>query len=125
MELSQESISILLNAEAKALATVYKNDINVVPISSVKVVGNEIWLINYFFEKTLSNIKQNPNVAFTFWKGLIGYQIKAQTKYLTEGTKFEKAKEWISKTHPNRIVKGLLVLNTVDLFNISINNKRI
>jgi uncharacterized pyridoxamine 5'-phosphate oxidase family protein len=125
MKLPQESISILLNAEAKALATVWNDDINVIPVSSVKVVENEIWLINYFFGKTLTNIKQNPNVAFTFWKGLKGYQVKAKTNYLTEGEKFKKAVDWISKIHPNRIVKGLLVLNTIAVFDISIDNKRI
>jgi hypothetical protein len=125
MELSQEITSILLDAEAKALASASKNDVNVVPVSSVKVVENEIWLINYFFDKTLYNIQQNPNVALTFWKGLKGYQIKAETKYITEGNKFKKATDWISEIHPNRIVKGLLVLDTVDVFDISIDNKRI
>lgn len=125
MELTQEQKTILLNAEAKALATSAKNDLNVVPVSSVKVVENNIWLIDYFFDKTLKNIKENPNVALTFWIGLRGFQVKATTKYLTKGDDFKKAVNWISEIHPNRIVKGLLVLIVDQVFDISINNKRL
>jgi len=125
MDLSQEITQILLNAEAKALATVYNNAINVVPVSSVKVVDNKIWLIDYFFDKTLYNIQQNPKVALTFWIGLRGYQIKAKTNYLTQGVEFDTAKKWISSIHPNRTVKGLLILETTAIFDISIHNKQI
>ena len=125
MKLTQEQQIILLNAEAKALATSTKNDVNVVPVSSVKVVENNIWLIDYFFDKTLKNIKENPNVALTFWIGLRGFQLKASTTYLTKGNDFEKATQWISEIHPNRIVKGLLILSLKEIFDISINNKRI
>ncbi|MCF6296857.1 MAG: pyridoxamine 5'-phosphate oxidase family protein [Flavobacteriaceae bacterium] len=125
MDLSQEVIQILLNAEAKALATVANNEVNVVPVSSVKVVDSKIWLIDYFFDKTLSIIQQNPNVALTFWVGLRGYQIKAKVNYLIEGAEFITATNWIAEIHPNRIVRGLLVLETQEIFDISIHNKRI
>ncbi len=91
MKLPQEVTQILLNAEAKALATSYNNNINVVPVSSVKIVNNKIWLIDYFFNKTSANIKQNPNVALTFWIGLRDFQIKGETTYLTSGELFNKA----------------------------------
>jgi len=125
MNLPIEVEQILLNAEAKALATVANNDINVVPVSSVKVVEGKIWLIDYFFEKTRSNILQNSNVALSFWIGLRGHQIKANTTYLTQGADFETAINWIAEIHPNRIVKGLLVLEAQEIFDISIQNKRI
>jgi len=125
MDLPQEVIQILLNAEAKALATVYNNAINVVPVSSVKVVDNKIWLIDYFFDKTRSNIQQNSKAALTFWLGLRGYQIKANTTYIVEGLAFDTATKWIAEIHPNRIVKGLLILETQEIFDISIHNKQI
>jgi len=125
MELTQEIQTVLLNAEAKALATFSNNDINVVPVSSVKVVGGKIWLIDYFFDKTRSNIQENPNVALTFWIGLRGYQVKARTNYLTKGTDFETATKWIASVHSNRIVKGVLILDTTAIFDISIHNKQI
>ncbi len=42
MDLPQETVTILLKAEAKALATVANNEVNVVPVFSVKVVENKI-----------------------------------------------------------------------------------
>ncbi len=125
MNLPQDVEQILLFAEAKALATVVNNELNVVPVSSVKVVDNKIWLIDYFFDKTRSNIQQNPKAALTFWIGLRGYQIKANTTYLTQGEDFNAATDWIAEIHPNRIVKGLLVLEVQEIFDISIHNKRI
>ena len=123
--ITDEIKSLLLCADAKALATFDNDDINVVPVSSIKVVENEIWLIDYFFNKTRSNIKNNPKVALTAWIGLRGCQIKASANYLTEGSLFEEAKKWISKEHPNRLVCGLVVLSPTEIFDTSIHNKQL
>jgi len=127
MKFSDEIKELLLSAPSKALATNDKTgtNINVVPVSSVKIVEDKIWLIDYFFSKTKSNLKNNPNVALVFWSGLKGYQIKGKIAYLTQGDDFETATKWIATIHPNRIVKGLLVLTSQEIFDISINNKRI
>ena len=122
MKLSQTQQTVLLTATAKALAT-SATDVNVVPVSSVKIVNNEIWLINYFFEKTVDNIIQNPKVALTFWSGLVGYQVKAKAEYVTQGVDFDKATAWIAEVHPNRLVKGLVKLQPCEIFDISIANK--
>ena len=125
MKLTEEMERTLLSAEGKALATFNNNDINVVPISTVEIIDGKIWLIDYFFKKTRENIKQNSKVALTFWYGLIGYQIKAKVNYKTNGNDFEKAVKIISKIHPNRLVKGLLVLNITEIFDVSIHDKRL
>jgi len=125
MKLTKDVKIILLNAEAKALATSNKKDINVVPVSSIKIVGDKIWLVDYFFDKTAKNIKENPKAALTFWTGLRGYQIKANITYVKEGEIFTEAKKWISETHPNREVKGVLILTILDIFDISIHNKQL
>jgi len=118
---SKEIKSALLNSSSKALATSFNDQLNVVPVSSVKVKGDEIWLIDYFFNKTKSNFLNNPNVALTFWTDTSGYQIKAKVSYLTVGGDYEIAKEWISEIHPERMIKGLLILEIDQIFNISIN----
>jgi len=123
MNLPSNFFKLLLNAEAKALATVFNNDINVVPVSSVKVVDAKIWLVDYFFNKTALNIQNNPVVSLTFWTDLKGYQVKAKAKYLTKGEAFVEAVKWISIAHPNRIVKGLVVLEIEAVFDISIDKK--
>ncbi len=125
MKLSPEIQTILMHSEAKVLATVADNDVNVVPVSSIKIVDGKIWLVNYFFEKTIANIIKNPKVALTFWIGLRGYQIKANVNYVTDGVDFNAAVNWITEIHPNRLVRGLLVLDVTAIFDISIHNKRI
>lgn len=119
MELSQEIIETILNSENKAFATSGKDGINVVPVSTLYIVDGKIWLINYFFKKTLRNILENPQVALVCWKGFGGYQIKGQVEYIKDGELFEKAKKMVFEKLPDRIVKGLLVLNPEEAYDIS------
>ena len=78
MQIPLEAEQALLEAEAKALATYSEADgVSVVPVSSVRVIGGNVVLVNYFFGQTVRNIEENPDVALTFWSGLSGYRIKA------------------------------------------------
>lgn len=124
MKLPQKVAEILLKADGKALATSYKDNINVVPVSSIKIVDDKIWLINYFMGKTLQNIIQNPCASLACWKGLEGYQIKASVTYVTDGGDFAKAKEWIAGILPERVVKGLLILEPTEIFDVSASKER-
>ena len=112
-----------MHAEAKALASTANNDINVIPVSTVKIVEDEVWLFDYFFNKTRAYIKKNSKVSLAFWSGLKGFQMKANATYLLQGEKFEKAKKWISKIHPNRTLVGLVILTPTYIFDISIHKK--
>jgi predicted pyridoxine 5'-phosphate oxidase superfamily flavin-nucleotide-binding protein len=110
----------LLEAEAKALATYSSADgVSVVPVSSVRVIGGKIVLVNYFFGQTLRNIEENPDVAMTFWSGLSGYRIKAKAEYKTKGEVFDEVVGWIQETLPTRVVKGVVILTPTALFDIS------
>ncbi len=109
----------ILNAGSKALATFGKNGLNVVPVSSLKVVDEEIWLINYFMEKTLQNITENNEVALVCWEKMFGYQIKGPVTYVEEGEKFKKAVAWIKEMLPDRVVKGLIIIKPREIFDIA------
>jgi uncharacterized pyridoxamine 5'-phosphate oxidase family protein len=61
----------ILSAEAKALATYSNDNLNVVPVSSIKIMEGKIWLINYFMDKTLSNILENKSVALVCWRKMM------------------------------------------------------
>lgn len=111
MKLEQSVIDMILGADAKALATTGETGVHVVPVSTVLVVDDEIWLMNYFFGQTLRNIEGNKEVALACWKGLAGYQIKGEVEYQTSGPKFEKADAHITQNVPNRVLKGLLILS--------------
>lgn len=109
----------LLVLESRAIATYGPAGINVVPVSTMYIRGGKIWLINYFLGKTLENIMKNPHVALTCWSGFKGYQIKGEVEYLTEGNIYVEACSRVSKTLPDRIVKGVLVLTPIEIYDVS------
>lgn len=119
MELSETITQLLISADSKALATTGPQGLNVVPISSIKIVDNKIWLINYFFKKTLDNILAEPHVSLVAWKGFGGYQIRGRVEYLENGPEFEAAKQWVAEILPDRVVKGLLVLTPEAAYDIA------
>ena len=124
MNLPPEVTDMLLTADSKALATTHDDIVNVVPVSSVKIVDGKIWLINYFMNKTIEHITHNRHVALACWKGLSGYQIKADAAYVTEGYDFDEAVRWIADILPERTVKGLLILEPTELFDVSASKER-
>ena len=119
MVLPNECVEMLLGADGKALATAGFEGVNVVPVSSVRMHGDTILLVNYFFSQTLTNINENPNVSLAFWKGLSGYRVTATAEHITEGPVFDDVVAWIGKTIPDRVVKGVLMLTPEKLFDIS------
>ncbi len=120
MKIATEVQTALLQAEGKALATYSaESGINVVPVSSVKVVDDKVVLVNYFFGQTVKNVEENPEVALTFWSGLAGYRLKAKAEHQTEGEVFDLVTSWIKETIPSRVVRGVLVLEPTALYDIS------
>jgi len=118
MKIDEYIEKFILSAESKALAT-YSKILNVVPVSTVFIVDGKIWLINYFLNKTLDNIMENPHVALVCWKGFVGYQIKGPVLYVENGEYFEIAKERVAKILPERVVKGLLIISPESVYDIS------
>jgi predicted pyridoxine 5'-phosphate oxidase superfamily flavin-nucleotide-binding protein len=112
--------NFLVSAESKALATFSaKNGINVVPVSTIKVIDNTIVLINYFMDKTLANIIENKNVALVVWSKMKGYQIKGSAEYKVTGEIFDSVVRWVAETIPNRVVKGIIILSPLEIFDVA------
>ncbi len=119
MKLPEKVSQFILTADSKVLATAHNNDVNVVPVSSIRIVDDKIWIINYFMGKTVANIDYNHRVALSCWKDGEGYQIKARATHITEGKAFVAAQEWIKGILPERVVKGLLVLDPTEVFDLA------
>lgn len=119
MELTNEIIDLLLNADSKALATTGPNGLNVVPVSTIRIVDGKIWLMNYFFRKTIENIVADTRVSLVGWKGFDGYQVKGNILYVTEGPQFDDAKAWVAQNLRDRVVTGLLILTPESIYSIS------
>ncbi len=110
---------IIMQATAKALATYWSQGINVVPVSSIKIVDDTIRLVDYFMEKTSQNIQSYTDVSLVCRKDMMGYQIKASAEYLQVGDRYEQACKWILPIHPERKVKGLIVLHPSEIYDIA------
>lgn len=123
--LTEEILGVLLNAQtSKALATYGPQGINVIPVSTVRVVDNTIFLFDYFFNKTKDNLLHgDSSVMVTFWLGLKAYQIVSEAEYITQGNVFDDMVVWDSKIHPDRIVKGIVAITPIQICDISIDSK--
>ncbi len=109
----------ILSAEAKALATYSNDNLNVVPVYSIKIIEGKILIINYFMDKKISNILGNRSVALVCWRKMMGYQIKGVVSYVTSGQDFDEAVKWIKSVLPDRVVKGLIIITPNEIHDIS------
>lgn len=110
---------ILTTATAKALATNGSADINVIPVSMIKVNDDTIWLFDFFMDKTAQNLRTNTQVALTAWTDMKGVQVKADAQYITDGDEFTEAVAWVKEQNPARTVKGLIILTPTKIHDIS------
>jgi len=109
----------ILSAEARALATYGPHGVNVVPVSVVKVEGENIYLFNFFMGKTAENLQSDTSVALTCWLGLEGVQIRATAEYITEGDMFDAATTEMKERFPDRTLKGIIKLTPSAAYDIS------
>ena len=109
----------LLKAPSKAIATYGDFGINVVPVSTIFIEGEKIILVDYFMEKTVKNISDNKNVSLVAWKDMLGYQFKCLAEYDFSSDLFLNVKLKVKEILPERHVKGILILSTKEIFDIS------
>lgn len=119
MNLPDKIQEVILNADGKALATAAEDGLHVVPVSTVKILDEQIVLVDYFMGKTVKNILANPKIALACWRGLEGYQVKGEVNYVTEGETFASIKEWAEGMFPDRIVKGILLITPNEVYDVS------
>jgi len=121
--LTKEIIEFFKQVPIMALATVDNEGVpNVSAIASKKVIDeNTLWTIDTFHKKTLQNIRQNGRVSIALWKDSVGYQIKGKATHYTEGSVFEKGKEWILTLKPDKIVKGVIEIKIEQVFYLTPN----
>lgn len=89
----------------------------------MKIIEDKIVLVNYFMEKTLENILSNDNIALVAWSEMAGYQVKGKVEYRTSGDTFDMVTNWIRETIPGRVVKGILIIEPAEVYDISPDKK--
>ena len=111
--------------EIIVLATATKDGVpNVVPVNAKKIIDDETILISdQFFNKTLKNLKENPQVAITIWDKLEGYQLKGTVTIETSGKRFEETAKWIDEMAKKLNLpiksKGAVILKLTEIYNVS------
>jgi len=124
-KLTQRIKEIFEKQETVVLATASKEGIpNVVPVNAKKILDDETILISdQFFNKTLGNMKDNPQVAITIWDKLEGYQIKGTATIEASGKRFEETAKWIDdigkKLNLPLKSKGAVIITITDIYNVS------
>lgn len=124
-----EKIMVALSSEVKEslegtkivfLATASKNGIpNAVPVGAFRLLDDATLLISdQFFNKTLANMKENPNVAVTWWGDKGGFQVKGTVTIHTDDKVFSDDVAWMKELRPQLKPKSAVVLKVTEVFSI-------
>ena len=110
--LTSEIKESLTGTKTVFLATSSRTGIpNVVPIGAFKLLDDETLLISdQFFHKTLANVKENPEVALSWWGEKGGFQIKGEVTIHTDGEVWRQDVAWMKELRPTLKPKGAVVM---------------
>ena len=123
--MNQRMKEIFEKQQIIVLATASKNGIpNVVPIGSKKIIDDGTILISdQYFDKTLENMKNNPQAAITIWEKFEGYQIKGTVTIETSGQRFEETAKWVEEQGKALNLplksKGAVILKITEIYSVS------
>jgi len=102
------------------VATASKNGVpNVAPIAFVIMMDDEtLWLADNFMNKTLANVKENPQAAIFVYDSYLKrcFQIKGSIAVKTSGPDYEKMKNMVHEKKPGLPAKSLLVMKVTEVF---------
>jgi len=116
--LTQEIQDSLRGTKLAFLATSSKNGVpNVVPIAAFRVRDDGTMLISdQFFNKTLANLQENPEVALSWWGEKGGFQIKGTVTIHTNDAIFQEDVLWMKESWPNFVPKSAVLVTITGVF---------
>ncbi|MDD4136656.1 MAG: pyridoxamine 5'-phosphate oxidase family protein [Methanoregula sp.] len=92
---------------------------NVVPIGAFKLLDDETALISdQFFSKTIKNLKENPQVAVSWWGSKGGFQLKGPVTIHTSGAIFEQDVAWVKTIRADLMPKSAVVMKITDIYQL-------
>jgi predicted pyridoxine 5'-phosphate oxidase superfamily flavin-nucleotide-binding protein len=103
-----------------ALATASKDGVpNVVPIGMLMLKDDEnIWAIDNYMDKTLANVKENPQASFYVWVPELpnSFQVKCDVTVEDSGPDYEEAVKFAHSIKEIYPAKTLLKLKVREVF---------
>jgi predicted pyridoxine 5'-phosphate oxidase superfamily flavin-nucleotide-binding protein len=120
---------VALNAEIKEtfgkvklfpVATSSKAGVpNVAPIAFVKLIDDDtIWMADNYMNKTLANLKENPQAAFYIWDAdnRKCFQVRGSTEIKTSGPDYDMMKKMVIEKKPDAPAKSLVIMKVTEAF---------
>src|SRR5665647_2679573 len=116
--LTQEIEESLREAKTAFLATSSTDGIpNVVPIAAFTVLDDGTMLISdQYFNKTLQNMQENPQIALSWWGSKGGFQIKGTVTLHTNDEIFSRNVAWMKECWPKFVPKSAVLVTITDVY---------
>jgi uncharacterized protein len=97
---------------------------NAVPIGAKKIIDAETILISdQYFNKTLANMKTNPQVSVIYWEGREGYQLKGTVTIETSGRRYEDTARWMEEVSAKFSLtlksKGAIIFKIEEIYDLA------
>lgn len=118
VQLTDEITTSLAGTKLVFLATASREGTpNVVPIGAFKLLDDETILISdQFFSKTLKNMRENPQIAVSWWGEKGGFQLKGSVTLHSDDEVFRQDVAWMKEIRPNLTPKSAVIVKITDVF---------
>ena len=92
---------------------------NVIPLGIAWLISDDtVWFVDNFMNKTLSNLRVNPRIAFFIWgpeiKGC--YQVKGVADIKANGREYDEMKAKINEKNPALPARSLVIVKITEIF---------
>jgi uncharacterized protein len=120
VKLTEEMKESLTGTKIVFLATSSKKGLpNVVPIGAFKLLDDERLLISdQFSSKTLNNLKENPQVAISWWGEKGGFQMKGPVTIHTSDEIFRQDVAWMKELRPTLTPKSAVIMKISEVYQV-------
>lgn len=92
---------------------------NVAPMGAVMIEDDKILIANNYMNKTLANIKENPQVSVLVWNREIGncFQLKGTAELMSGTPEHKKMRDMLEEKKPGAYpCKELVVISVKEIF---------
>lgn len=91
---------------------------NVCHMGAKYLIDNDkLAIVDNYMNKTLENIRNNPNVAVLLKKDKESYQIKGKASYYTNGAEYDNAYKWMKSKGDKYPAKGVVIITFDSVYN--------
>ena len=118
VRLTEEIEESLREAKTVFLATSSSDGVpNVVPIAAFTVLDDGTMLISdQYFNKTLRNMQENPQIALSWWGSKGGFQIKGTVTLHTDDEVFARNIAWMKERWPKFVPKSAVLVTITGVY---------